>query len=218
MIELEKNYNAELTTAKLPAYEPVIKPGTMDRVAHYVSLLSSPPLLAAIGILTAAQAMEGNLIWAWTGAFVTLSVIPPVLYIMWLIQAGKVTNFHLDVRKQRKGPLILILLNTLLVMMVLVVGGAPHLLLLISIAGMVLVGLIYLITLRWKISAHCACASALAVLNCILFGQQAVGFAALVPVIAWSRIQLGKHTLAQTIFGALLGGAVFAMAFTCTGV
>ena len=71
--------------------------------------------------------------------------------------------------------------------------------------------LFLLITLRWKISLHCAAAAILAELLLIYFGPMAAPFAMSVPLIAWSRLYLRRHTLAQTIAGASLGIAILTL-------
>jgi membrane-associated phospholipid phosphatase len=94
----------------------------------------------------------------------------------------------------------------------LLVGGAPILLLVLTGAGIIQVLLIFLVTLRWKISGHSAAVAGVAVLALMLFGKVAVFFALTVPLVAWSRIRLGRHSLYQTVAGALLGGLIIAVA------
>ncbi|MEO3855696.1 phosphatase PAP2 family protein [Acrocarpospora sp. B8E8] len=65
------------------------------------------------------------------------------------------------------------------------------------------------ITFWWKISFHTAVAAGSVVMLAWLLPPApvyAVG-AALVMVIAWSRVTLGDHTPAQTAAGVLAGGA-----------
>jgi membrane-associated phospholipid phosphatase len=183
----------------------------MERLAEYVSALSSPPLMAIVGIALGAQSISASSAWLWAFIFTLLSVLPPILYVVWLLRSGRITNFHLDVRSQRKGPLLIIVFNTFLVWMVLYIGGAPTLMLEIATAGLVLTCLVLMVTLRWKISGHCAAVAGLASLNWMLFGQETILIAFIVPVVAWSRIQLGRHTISQAVSGAVLGGVIFAL-------
>jgi 5'-nucleotidase len=64
--------------------------------------------------------------------------------------------------------------------------------------------LIFAITTVWKISVHSAAAAATATLAWWLIGTPLpllVG----VPIIAWSRVRLQRHSVAQTVAGASLG-------------
>jgi membrane-associated phospholipid phosphatase len=44
-------------------------------------------------------------------------------------------------------------------------------------------------------------------------GPAALVIAALIPLVAWARIALGRHTLGQAIAGALVGGLIYTTAF-----
>jgi len=67
--------------------------------------------------------------------------------------------------------------------------------------------LVFLITLRWKISGHCTSAAGLSFLAIALYGEPMIPLTLIIPVVAWSRIRLGRHTLYQTIAGTFLGAA-----------
>lgn len=38
-----------------------------------------------------------------------------------------------------------------------------------------------------------------------VFGFPGIVFGLIIPLVMWSRVELGKHTVLQVIFGALLG-------------
>lgn len=176
-----------------------------DNTARIISTLFSPPLLALATIIITAQALESDNVVYWTVLSIVLFIAVPVLYIYSLVKRGHITDFHMKVREQRTWPLIITLLIALAVFSVLYFGGAPKLLLIISAVAIIQLMLIVLITLRWKISGHCTAASGLAVLVTALFGQGLLPVFLLVPVVAWSRIRLDRHTLYQSIAGILLG-------------
>jgi membrane-associated phospholipid phosphatase len=70
---------------------------------------------------------------------------------------------------------------------------------------------IFGITLWWKISVHSAAAAGVATLIWSLIGATLPLLAGVV-IIAWSRVRLRRHTVAQTIAGAALGFAIFMVA------
>jgi membrane-associated phospholipid phosphatase len=71
--------------------------------------------------------------------------------------------------------------------------------------------LIFGITLRWKISVHSAAAAGIATLAWSLAGT-VLPLVIGVPVIAWARVRLRRHTIAQTIAGSVLGLTIFLVA------
>ncbi|HWP93015.1 MAG TPA: phosphatase PAP2 family protein [Thermodesulfobacteriota bacterium] len=187
--------------------------GWVEGLARLVSALTSPPILAIAGVVIATQTVAKSTAWAWAAFILLLSVILPLLYVSWLLRAGKVKSFHLDVREERKRPLLFLLFNIVLVWAVLIIAGASNVFLMIATAGLVLGALMYLVTLYWKISGHCAAAGGLTALTCMLFGQEAMVLSIIIPIVAWSRLRLRSHTLSQTVAGAILGDVIFALTF-----
>ncbi|MBI2979613.1 MAG: hypothetical protein HYY41_02130 [Chloroflexi bacterium] len=71
--------------------------------------------------------------------------------------------------------------------------------------GDCLSGVIFLvINLWWKISLHTALVAASVTMLVMLYGWIATITVALVPLIAWARIELKYHSPAQVATGALL--------------
>jgi membrane-associated phospholipid phosphatase len=97
------------------------------------------------------------------------------------------------------------------------VGGAPTPLPRIAGAYLAQTTLILLITLRWKISVHTATAAGVTVAVWQTLGSIAVPFALTLPLIIWSRVKLGRHTLGQTLAGTALGASVFLTALLLGG-
>ena len=83
------------------------------------------------------------------------------------------------------------------------------------IAGYIVVGLMFcytantilvaLITHWWKVSIHATGIAGPVVALIFRFGWLAVPLYALVPMVAQSRIRLGKHTAGQVVVGACIG-------------
>ncbi|MEJ2749894.1 MAG: hypothetical protein P8183_18590, partial [Anaerolineae bacterium] len=70
-------------------------------------------------------------------------------------------------------------------------------------------------TIFWKISIHCTTSAASAILVWALLGTPA--FLLTVPMIIWSRVHLHRHTLLQTVAGAMLGSLVIGTMFFVWG-
>ena len=74
------------------------------------------------------------------------------------------------------------------------------------------------INLWWKISLHTALVAALATVMVILYGFMGAISLVLLPLIAWARLELNHHSLAQVTCGALLAALVVAVEFYFFGL
>lgn len=161
-------------------------------------------------MILCGQAVNTGTAWGWVGFYILLAIGLPVGYIMWLVRRGQVTDFDLRLREQRLRPFVVTIISTAVAWLVLYGGGAPHLLVVLAGAGWVQIALLLSITLRWKISAHCASAGGFVVWAWALLGAAAAPLILVIPLMAWSRLRLQRHDLPQTVAGSLLGSMVLA--------
>jgi len=192
-------------------------PRTWDgRFAYVVSQVGSPPVLTSLAAAVTASVLSTSRAWAWAGVYVSIAILTPLLYLVWLVRRGQVTDLDVQLRRQRIGPLVFTSVCAGVAWLVLVLGAAPSLMVTLGSAVLLEMVVIFAITLCWKISVHSAAAAGVSTLVWSLLGTPLPLLIA-VPLIAWSRVRLGRHTLAQTIAGALLGTAVFTTAFFLIG-
>ena len=184
-------------------------PARSRALARWTSEIGSPPILGLVSAVLAAQAAGRSTAWAWAGLHVLLAVLLPTSYIAWLVLRGEVTDMHLPDRRERFRPLLLSLATGALSAGALHWGGAPRLLELLAYLQLAQLGLLLVLTLRWKVSAHCAAASGLAALALSVWGVAGLGLCLGVPLVAWSRLRLARHTLLQTVGGALVGALLW---------
>jgi membrane-associated phospholipid phosphatase len=149
--------------------------------------------------------------WTWTGGYILLTVLFPLFYLIWLKRRGLITDLDVQVREQRVRPMIFTLACGGIAWLALLLGKAPAPMAFLAGLLWLQMFIIYIVTLYWKISVHCATAAGVAT---ILWMLQGVSLPLLlgVPLIAWSRVRLRRHTLAQTIAGSVLGVTLFAAA------
>jgi membrane-associated phospholipid phosphatase len=179
-----------------------------DRVAEIVSAVFSPPVLGIAMIAIAAGATQQAAAWAWAGIPLALNVLAPILYLIWLHRRGLVSDLDVQRREERARPLLFTLASMLAAVVILWRMAAPSLLLGISIAQLLQTALALTITLRWKISMHGAASAAWLTLLIFVAGWAASPALLALPLVAWSRVHLGRHTPAQTVAGAALGSLV----------
>jgi membrane-associated phospholipid phosphatase len=201
------------------ASEPIVLPlDWRDKSARVISNLFSPPLVALACILVTALATKSESSLFWILVFITLLIIPPTVFILSLVHKGKISDFHMNIREERALPLFAIFAYAALIFLVMYLGGAPRLMLIVTAAALLQILLVFIITLKWKISGHCTSAAGLAFLTIALYGENVIPLTLIVPVIAWSRIRLGRHTISQTLAGSFLGAATVIIILYLTNV
>jgi membrane-associated phospholipid phosphatase len=189
--------------------EAIFKPTSPgEHFAYWISKIGSPPVLIVLTLLLIALTASSPSIWLWNAAYL-IAVIIPVLYLLRLLRQDKITDMDVFVREQRARPLLVTIVSLGSVLAVLILGRAPRAMIIMTTASLVQAVAIFFITLRWKISMHSATSAAVAVLILNVFGKAAAPVALSVPLIAWSRVKLRRHTFMQTVAGALLGGGIF---------
>ncbi|MBN2499909.1 MAG: phosphatase PAP2 family protein [Anaerolineales bacterium] len=200
-MQMEQSYN------HLP--DPTdMMPVTWDRkLARIISDVISPPVLTILGALFFAMAIDTRPSWIWTGLYVFIVMGIPTLYIVWLVKRGMVTDFHLRVREQRLKPNLMIAGCAISGWLLLLVGSAPYPLTVLAGIGVIQTSLLLLITTKWKISGHSMGIASFAILVWSIYGSVAFPVLFTIPLVAWARLRLKRHTLLQTVAGALMGTA-----------
>jgi len=177
-------------------------------VARLISAVGSPPVVGVVITAGIAALSSVPVSWGWAVLYVTLVVGVPLVYVIQLVRHNRVTDIDVRLRHQRGRPLGLALAAAFLGWVMLAAGGAPVLMQMLAIAVCVQTAAIILVTRWWKISVHSATAAGAATIVWCVAGTAwplVVG----VPLVAWSRVRLRHHTLAQTAAGALVGILVF---------
>ncbi len=195
----------------------VHKPGTRsERLAYYISQIGSPPVMGILGLIFIAAGMTVPGIWLWVGVYIVMAVGVPLLFLIWQVRHGRVTDLDVQLREQRKGSLLVTVAGFGVSWLVMHIGHAPPLLKAMAGAGFVQWLIVFVITLRWKISVHTSSAAGMTMLILRVFGPAAVPLVISIPLIAWSRVKLRRHTLGQTLAGILLGSGVILGAILLT--
>lgn len=200
---------ASITPAEITV-DAVLSPNSWsEHLAHYISQIGSPPVIALLGLIFTIVTIAMPGAWLWGACYLLSAVILPLLYILWLVHKGQVTDLDLHLREQRSKPFLVTMLGESIALLIMLLGQAPKPIVLLTCAALIQTLLIFFITLRWKISVHTSTAAGITILIWSLSGHPPASLVISIPLIAWSRIKLRRHTLAQTIAGTLLGIIVF---------
>ncbi|AOW95294.1 hypothetical protein BFN03_19855 [Rhodococcus sp. WMMA185] len=145
------------------------------------------------------------------GAFVALftGVLPMVLIVGGMARE-RIGNHHVTEHSERHGLILAILALVLVALVVQLLADAPSEMIALTCAGLATLGVIAVWTsvLHVKASVHLAVwCGVIAILAVALSPWWWLGLV-LAPAIAWSRINLGHHTLVQIVVGAATGFAI----------
>ena len=188
------------------------------RVAWWITQIGSPPVLGLVGILLVGTALGFAQNWPFLLFYTGLALLLPLGFVLWLLHQGKVSDYNLTKREERFWPMVVSMSTALVGWLVLSQLHAPTLLLALAATNLAQSVTYFLITLRWKVSIHSAVAAGLAVLGSAVAGGTVWPLMLAVPLIAWSRVVLRRHTLAQTVVGAAIGSLFLAIALALYGV
>ena len=133
-------------------------------------------------------------------------------YVFLLRRRSRVGDFWISARHERLVPALVLLAAFVALLGVLALLGAPETLFGTTLSMGLAAVTVAATTLVWKASAHSAVAGHAAVAGLIVLGPFGAVFALVLPVVLWSRVALGAHTVPQTLAGAVIGVA-FAVVF-----
>ncbi|MBI3838239.1 MAG: hypothetical protein HY288_09945 [Planctomycetia bacterium] len=187
-------------------------------IARTVSDVFSPAVLGIPCLALGVWASDVPGTYRYALLYFLVAVPLPVFYVMWLLKSGRVTDFHLPDRRDRTGPFAISLGSALCAVGLLFYFAAPTVFLVAILAAFTQTLLLFLITLLWQISIHTATTAGLVTFAILALGTEASFLALLVPLVAWARVYLGRHTLSQTVAGAMLGCLTFSTMFAVRGI
>jgi hypothetical protein len=177
-----------------------------DGIAATTSVIFSPFLvpIATILIIVQTYAFATGQAFLWS-AIVTLFVsMLPMLYIFILFRLGQVSDLHLAVREQRMLPLFFAMMSALVGTAVLYLLDAPREIVWAVVAYVVNGVVFTAITQHWKISFHSGVTAGCITVLILLVDARFSGLFVLLPLIAWARVHRKRHTLLQTVVGAVV--------------
>jgi membrane-associated phospholipid phosphatase len=181
----------------------------MNLVASIISQLFGPAVLQILLIvLTLIRAGLSG----WQVVFMMLIVIlvvvvPPVTLLYVAVHLKKVTNWDLSNRRQRVDALM-VFLGMFAIDMVIIRILNISLMTNIFIFFFITLIVFFCITLFWKVSGHLSTATIFLSLLVHWYGWVWWPILFALPILAWSRVTLGRHTTAQTIGGIVLGAGM----------
>jgi len=181
-------------------------------LAKAISVLTSPAVLSFASMYLMGIQINDERFWPWAGVYAGFGFVLPLLYLIYLMRKGEVSDFHMKERTERIKPMAFIFIVFTVASIIMYFSDAPFVIQAFTYVGALQGLLMLLITLKWKISGHGAGIAAFVLLLWALFGPAATPFFLLVPLVLWARVYTDRHDLPQTVIGALAGFAFMAAA------
>ncbi len=188
----------------------------IDRLARVLTEILAPSVVVALLPLALAWVVTRSPLstLGWGLLIALTSSILPMAVIVWGARAGRWDGHHVRNRRGRLIPLLATIGFSIIGLGLLVVLRAPWPLIALDLTLLATLFITSAITLAWKVSIHAAvCMSAVAIMASA-GGPEWWGATLLVGAVAWSRVHLHDHTVAQVIVGALTGllaGGMFSL-------
>jgi hypothetical protein len=131
-------------------------------------------------------------------------------YVILMRHHSRVGDFWISTRAQRLAPALFLLAAFVVLLAALALLDAPENLFLLTLSMGLASATVALLTLFFKASAHCTVAGHAAAAGLLLLGSLGIIFAIALPLVVWSRVATGAHTLPETLMGVAVGaGSAF---------
>lgn len=141
--------------------------------------------------------------WGLLGAL--FAAILPTLFIQYGMRRGRWADRHVGAREHRLVVMAFIIASVGVGLGLLLGLGAPRPVVAMTVTMLAAITVMMGITVKWKISVHCAVSSGATVMLALTYGAPWLAAYALVAAVAWSRAELRDHTPAQAVAGTALG-------------
>lgn len=180
----------------------------MKKFAKLISLLFEPIIvLSVLSFVGAARSgLRARELWTFLFVALVVMVVPTFLFRVWLLKKRRV-DWDIVERKNRIVPLFLLLGLVIIDTWIVSAWGNPMLTALFTAFFLWLLGF-FLMTLLVKISGHTSAITLASLFLIAWYGWRLLPLLFIIPIVAWARVALGKHTVLQTVVGVIYSGTV----------
>jgi hypothetical protein len=182
-----------------------MEPYRLDKLASLISHALNPSMVG-LGVFAGLTWMDMGAWPAGTAGVFLFSILPGTILFR-LRRTGYIDQLYPNDGYQRGRLLLLGATCYFLGSIVLLLVSAPALMVGAGCAFCCNTLLVWLINRKWKISIHATGVGGALLILFLAGGTVLLSLAPTLPLLAWARLRLGSHTLAQVMAGALLGGS-----------
>jgi len=178
----------------------------MNLFARLISIVASPLVITAPIAFALVYKGTSDTYYALTWTVVSmLFAVTVALFVLYGVRRGFFSDFDISIREQRKPVFVFAGLVAIFYFLAIFFLKGP--IILMATLGAFMLGILFnsFINTRIKSSIHLAVFSSFVTVLGFLYGGLFWVLALFIPLVAWSRITLKRHTLQETIAGTLLG-------------
>lgn len=182
---------------------------TKEKFAHFISNFAHPLISFPIFVVIQLFSNEPMARAISLSALIILGIFVPItLKLYFGTKKGKYTNFDVSDRQERKGffPTVIFLFAAIIA--VLYFTKQPNYILQPFLFALLLMSICYIANFFLKVSLHTSLTLFLGFLILPLNVWIGIGFMAFTGLMAWSRLYLKRHSLAEILYGAVIGSSV----------
>jgi hypothetical protein len=176
--------------------------------------LAPAPVASLVLLIAAARSTTSAMEFAFIAVVVIgWAVLLPRLCIEYGVQRGWLSQPQLPRREERGLPLVVGMVSVIAAILFAQMAGAAHALIESLYAMAFVLAIALVVTLVSKVSLHVAAMAGAVIIISQLLGAICILLVPLVVLVAWSRLELQEHTLAQVSAGAVVGVVGSAQAY-----
>lgn len=177
----------------------------------YISI----PAYLIINIFMLETARE---VAVWTSLCILFGSIMPFIFVVFLYKKKIIADLHVPRREDRLKPLLVSNISYLLGYFVFFIFKAPVYLKALFFTSFLTTVLLTIITSFWKISFHTSWITFTSITYYVFFGKWMLLLFLFVPLVAWARVKIKRHTVGQVITGSLLAFITVSFGFSFFGL
>jgi hypothetical protein len=132
-------------------------------------------------------------------------------YVLLMRRRRRVGDFWISARAERLTPALLLLAAFVVLLGALALLDAPEDLFLLTLSMGLASSAVAVLTLFFKASAHCTVVGHAAAAGLLVLGSLSAVFLLVLPLVVWSRVAPGAHTLLEALTGAAIGAGFAAL-------
>lgn len=191
---------------------------SINRLALIVSRLFDPAwMIPGMLAVAAGWSLLNGLRWRFIVILLLIDGLMPFLYFVHLLSTKEISDWDTTKREQRiKLYGFTLVAHSIGAVLAFLLGKIV--LAKILFLFLILATVFTLITFKWKISIHTGVSSAAVVFLSLLFGLNWMWLFLIVLAVAWARITMKKHTLAQAVLGAMVAAGIISFGFHILGI
>jgi hypothetical protein len=178
-------------------------------VARFISFLLNPLIVIVVVPFFLIYKTTGDLLTSfnWT-VYTIVFLLVMAAFIFYMVRIGKFTDYDISKREQRPILFLVSLILSLFYIAGLYLFEAPSILFVVTIGVMTGIVLASIINNWIKVSMHVSTLAAMIVTLAIVFKGFYFLLLLLIPLMAYIRVKAKRHTIPETIAGAIFGSSL----------